>query len=1227
MFGLGQLGKDKLANQSGRPGKPGAIVTTNVALAAGQVAVIAGLATGAGGAAMAMEAGPSLVEGYPPRVGASAELVLGHTCRPVDGHPAVASAGAQSSSLATAVAVQGHPLAVITDGYADLRARAGSLGHIYQLRSSINPLIDGDFVFTTTDPFMLGEDGGTVIKAANGWWVRQFAHTQTEPIELDWFQLCEGANITSLLERLRDTHGAAKHLHVRAPSVPMTLRLGFVSFAEWKTFSFLESDAAVAIKLPEPSIDNLHSLNWVQRVQDGAPVDAWEAVVEKPIMDVWSSPPVSDGIPATEVFHWGCEVLDSENESNSINIVKNIPSRATANSARWMRWRSDAENNQTKIVLYATQDPRIEYGTLSGTSDNLSEMLRFDEVSQVMIGGEKGTLTLVGGYRHDLPGRGEYSSIGVYNGVGREVQKALIYLGAAKGASSVVIQANIKDTFARGLVTKGGWSEAHANRFDTLTVSGVSSNTGHFLSYGVRILHLIDFTHQDPYLRQVLWNGKHGAESATDGAYRYGDRLATMTTNYADDVQIDNSVVGITATHGVAGLATQQSDLTWSGAGPVYQATANKGLDPVVSIWVEGAPTGRRPAASVDALSRDHDWYWDPQARKLYYYNSKTNPATYGRFAAVHRFRHAKRVNAGWSSTGAHVDFYSYGEKFDGVGSVGQDNRWIIYEYLHGDWGPDGAPWAIGGKHILHHEATNENFNTQDILTDQDWRNLGNNRWGLDISNITTNGAYSVLLVNGEAWDGISGLKQSSPYDVNRPKTWHSTSSYLTIYSLSHPSTAFRQIIGATGIYYNADINFVMKNWRVLPGGSRANVIESRLEKDNGGDYSQRIVWAGADDGSVSQWEPEAVLALHEFNGCYNWKGGTIVLQSLTGFSATYPPHTTYDRPSTGNRGRDIQLAGQLIVQGNSYNNVFENVDFGSRNPATRNVIRITGSNVELALNNITAPPGSWITIDDLSTSQVYLDGKKITQSPYFPFGAPPQRKFELISTAQGTTGLPFEPSPLPPQYLFHAHLDGDVKDSTGRFSVKSAVVNWIDHDHPLEAFGKALRGRISRWGGFDLTGYTRGITLDCLIKLYETQPGGPWLTLINLQHKDDEFVELRYNTEYKNVYLSAGLGANKAEKIVNIGMTPLKDQNFHRLTITFSPHGDRVARLYVDGALFLETNPIGGTAVWGDGTKPSRQGFGFLASYTGGNVAEGELDECAILDGIFIPAALPTVG
>src|SRR3989344_7880175 len=87
--------------------------------------------------------------------------------------------------------------------YAELRLASGSAEQMVALRAGKQ---EGAFKWQATDPNAKGDDGGIVIKSPNGWWVRQFTYDANNPIEMDWFGLNDGTDITTLITNIASSY-------------------------------------------------------------------------------------------------------------------------------------------------------------------------------------------------------------------------------------------------------------------------------------------------------------------------------------------------------------------------------------------------------------------------------------------------------------------------------------------------------------------------------------------------------------------------------------------------------------------------------------------------------------------------------------------------------------------------------------------------------------------------------------------------------------------------------------------------------------------------------------------------------------------------------------------------------------------------------------------------------------------------------------------------------------
>ena len=133
--------------------------------------------------------------------------------------------------------------------YAELRSLQGSAGQTATLTAE---RIGGTFAFASVDPKGQGDNNGIVIKAPNGWWVRQFSHSRQDPIQFDWFQVKDGQAVSGLMISLARAY--SPRLYIKMPSQPMTLHhnsgpVRWTSDYGITEFALLESDSQTAIKV------------------------------------------------------------------------------------------------------------------------------------------------------------------------------------------------------------------------------------------------------------------------------------------------------------------------------------------------------------------------------------------------------------------------------------------------------------------------------------------------------------------------------------------------------------------------------------------------------------------------------------------------------------------------------------------------------------------------------------------------------------------------------------------------------------------------------------------------------------------------------------------------------------------------------------------------------------------------------------------------------------------
>jgi hypothetical protein len=170
--------------------------------------------------------------------------------------------------------------------------------------------------------------------------------------------------------------------------------------------------------------------------------------------------------------------------------------------------------------------------------------------------------------------------------------------------------------------------------------------------------------------------------------------------------------------------------------------------------------------------------------------------------------------------------------------------------------------------------------------------------------------------------------------------------------------------------------------------------------------------------------------------------------------------------------------------------------------------------------------------------------------------------------------------------------------------------------------FNKFLTGgglQTSNWGAGTLDTYynTNGMTFSWIAR----PSAGADDRLMQYWQADLEFIDL-YFLDADTLRLSVTLGTGTTQND-DIALTELEilDGNFHHFVVAFNPAGDRIARLYIDGVLKLETAAVTGTATFGDEATNIRRGIGFGCSYTApDDDYSGPIDHATILLGEYTP-------
>lgn len=137
-------------------------------------------------------------------------------------------------------------------GYSSLRNISGLQGSEVNI---VGPLTAGKFKFSATDPYGNGDDDGIVIKGSKGYWIRSFAHTAIDPIQLDWFGVGHNTNITQKLKKLAATF--SPKLFVLLPS-NIELYLDHINLTGTEYFHLITKGGKTIInQLNQPAHDSI----------------------------------------------------------------------------------------------------------------------------------------------------------------------------------------------------------------------------------------------------------------------------------------------------------------------------------------------------------------------------------------------------------------------------------------------------------------------------------------------------------------------------------------------------------------------------------------------------------------------------------------------------------------------------------------------------------------------------------------------------------------------------------------------------------------------------------------------------------------------------------------------------------------------------------------------------------------------------------------------------------
>ena len=113
----------------------------------------------------------------------------------------------------------------------------------------------GEFVYFPTNPEGLVDDGGIILKSnvkAGGVWIRKVYNTAADPVNLDWFFLKAGVDLTPHLEHLKsqfapEYNRKTNALFIKLPNIP-NAKISHLDWRDLKTLHLLEPDQPISIQ-------------------------------------------------------------------------------------------------------------------------------------------------------------------------------------------------------------------------------------------------------------------------------------------------------------------------------------------------------------------------------------------------------------------------------------------------------------------------------------------------------------------------------------------------------------------------------------------------------------------------------------------------------------------------------------------------------------------------------------------------------------------------------------------------------------------------------------------------------------------------------------------------------------------------------------------------------------------------------------------------------------------
>ena len=535
--------------------------------------------------------------------------------------------------------------------YTELRALGGSSGDVAVLTCPAKRVINGTFDRAGADPNGNGDDGGIVIQGAGGaWWVRRFAHTLDDPIRLDWYELKNNDDITTLLKNLARAYTPT--LHVKVPCTAMTLYCHYVDMSapalptNITTFSLLESDAPVTIA-HGAQVTNLIGATWTHHAGN-----------------VWKTPVAGTvyGFQATR------------DETRYHGVDWGMWSPAVSNLTENYTWRH--EGGQFYMYSKNGLNPGLDYHKIEVYVEDPVVIVYLKDATNVVLGSatrkDEYNLTLKGTYRG--LNTGWNASIWAHTGNSASRAGGMIHLDSTQDpglGSRLWVRLNGLDTIQNAFYVYGQVLSGH----DDTRIGGRYVNSSASIS-GVRNLVYENPYISDPYARTFGWDGGEGSGNLQDEPSYY-ERAVGWAGVYTRQVSggVFTEWGGPAGWTGAGIYWGQRLDLsshTWvNTGGNVWTTAIPQAVEGLVTVNLDsvgdGSGTGGRqrnwgyPETNASAVNSTLDWH--SSATTLTVYSTVDPGSAFGRIYGVTEYFHVTGKDHNYTPSGAYADL-SYGPGF-----------------------------------------------------------------------------------------------------------------------------------------------------------------------------------------------------------------------------------------------------------------------------------------------------------------------------------------------------------------------------------------------------------------------------------------------------------------------------------------------------------------------------------------------------------------------------------